>query len=147
MEVGVDLVDTDHTPTGYCAIGSGDIFPYFAMAGLAHFGVRGRHLSEAKLIACRVMGDAISVAAHGLGYPIQMVEVTKATSSAKAHVRRLTADDVRILQDKVGEWKALEADILSEFANPPLPQDPSSQASELSVSIEDAAVLEPADPA
>ena len=116
LEVHPDLTDTNHIGTGYSAIGSGDIFPYYAMASLTHYTVRDRTLMEAKLIACRILQDAINTAAFGLGLPISMVEVHGPEApGACGTAQRLSADDVRAVQDKILEWKAVETETLSEL--------------------------------
>jgi len=107
------MSDTDHIDTGYVAVGSGDIFPYFALAGLAHFDVRNRSLVEAKVLAYRVMEDAISVAAYWLGPPIQMIEITKPPKGA-GQVRILQQDDLNMIADHVATWKGLESETLSQ---------------------------------
>lgn len=113
LEVTINLADLDHRSTGYAAIGSGDIFPYFAMAGLAHFDVKNRSLPEAKAIAYRIMEDAINVAAYGLGPPIQIVELTKPTSGFGV-ARALSSDELRVLSDTVLAWKSLESELLTQ---------------------------------
>lgn len=116
--VGVEPngIEADHTPVGYCAIGSGDIFAY---AGLTHFEVRRRSLHEAKLIAHRVMRDAIQVAAFGLGPPVQMIEISAPDGATPAKATRLTPEDVRVLSDKVDEWKLAEGEVLTELVGAP----------------------------
>jgi 20S proteasome alpha/beta subunit len=126
LEVGADLLDQEHLRAGqgYAAIGSGDIFPYFALASLAHFRVGERHLAEAKLVAYRVIEDAISVAARGLGPPVQMVEVKQGQGpGAPARARKLPPDEIKILQDQVLGWKQLESETLDRFVGL---QDPSA---------------------
>src|SRR5262249_7736678 len=93
FEVHQNLLDSDHLPTGFAAIGSGDIFPYFAMAGLAHFKIQKRTLGEAKMIACRIIDDAINVAAFGLGPPIQMIKIGK-TEGVTGVATRVSDDEV-----------------------------------------------------
>jgi len=113
LEIGIDLLDEDHTASGYSAIGSGDIFAY---SGLAHFNVRQHNLNGAKLIAHRVVDDAIRVAAYGLGYPIHMVEIHKPSGEDQfATAQKLSQDEVRILGDKVTEWKGIESEALAQF--------------------------------
>jgi len=115
LEIGGNLLDFDHLQggVGYSAIGSGDIFPYFALASLAHFNVQRRSLFEAKLLAYRVVDDAIKVAAQGLGHPVQMIEVTKPSRADQPGVARpLTRDEVRIIEDKVEEWRLAESEVL-----------------------------------
>jgi hypothetical protein len=116
LEIGADLLDEDHIPRGYSAIGSGDIFPYFALTDLAHFNVRQHNLAGAKLIAHRVVDDAIKAAATGLGQPIQMIEIRKPNDSGgPATSHKLDSAEMRILEDKVTEWKTLEAEILRQY--------------------------------
>ena len=120
LEIGPNLLHEDHVSRGYSAVGSGDIFPYFALTGLAHFNVRQRDLYAAKLIAHRVVNDAINVAAYGLGPPIQMVEIQKpATEGEFATAHRLSQDEIRILGDKVLEWKQVECDTLAQIVGLP----------------------------
>lgn len=116
LEILPNLVDQDHISTGYAAIGSGDIFPYFALAGLAHFDVAKRGLDEAKWIAHRIVQDAINAAAQFLGPPVQMAEVVKPTQQNQpGAARKLSRDEVNIIEDKVKEWKTLESDTLTAF--------------------------------
>ena len=114
FEVGHNLLDIDHTETGFSAIGSGDIFPYFAMANIAHHKVQMRTLDWAKIVAYRVVEDAINVAATGLGPPIQMVEVKKpGNRSGMAHL--LTQDEVDALKGSVLAWKEIETETLTQL--------------------------------
>jgi proteasome beta subunit len=114
LEIAPNLVDEDHMRLGYCAIGSGDIYPYYAMASLAHFDVQKRTLLEAKMIAYRIMNDAIRVAAFGIGPPIQMYEIVNCTAETAARTTQLSAEDLQVVEDKVAEWKGVEAETLQE---------------------------------
>jgi hypothetical protein len=109
------LLHTDHIKTGYAAIGSGDIFPYYAMAALRHYRVNQGPLSEAKLIACRILEDAIATAAFGLGEPIQMIEVQKHPSGQCGVAKKLSREDILALRDQVTAWKELEGEALTDF--------------------------------
>jgi hypothetical protein len=114
FEVGHNLLDIDHTETGFSAIGSGDIFPYFAMASLAHFRVRTRTLDWAKIVAYRVVDDAINVAAMGLGPPIQIVEIKKPGNRAgMAHL--LDENELLALKSSVLAWKEIETETLTQL--------------------------------
>ena len=64
----------------HVALGTGDVFADYAMASLAH--LMPLPVAEAKLVALRVVQDAIAVAAAYLGPPIQMSTVT--TTGARA---------------------------------------------------------------
>ena len=109
---------TDHLPVGYAAIGSGDIFPYFALTGLKHYGVTNRSLLEAKLIAVRILADVIQTAAFGIGPPIHVVEIQRNKGTCGT-ARKLDRTDVQALVDKVTEWKEAEAEFLTEFVGAP----------------------------
>lgn len=115
IEIGIDLHDQDHIATGYSAIGSGDIFPYFALVGLRHFNVRNHDLAGASLIAFRIVEDACKAAASGLGLPVQMVEVRASVGGGKVRSHPLTKDELLMLSDKVTEWKELESETLRSY--------------------------------
>lgn len=115
LEIHPDLTDTDHVDVGYAATGSGDIFPYVALAGLNHFNVRQRTLEEAKLIAHRIVQDAIGVAAQGLGPPVQMIELPLPSADHPTEARKLDDGEIRILEEKVVEWKEVESETLTRF--------------------------------
>ena len=114
LEVHDNLTDTNHIGTGFAAIGSGDIFPYFAMAELAHFQVKARPLREVKLIAYRIIEDPIHVAAFGLGEPIQVIQLEQCAAGAGV-ATRVPEEQLRVLRDKVVEWKQVENEALSTF--------------------------------
>lgn len=108
LEVGPDLVVTDHREQGYAAIGSGDIFPYFALASLEHHKVRECSLGRATLIAHRVVHDAISVAAYGLGPPVQMITIPEGGEVQER-------DDIEAIKDGVTQWRQIERDALEKY--------------------------------
>ena len=115
LEIHRNLLHTDHMRTGYTAIGSGDIFPYYAMAALKHYQVKQRPLREVKLIACRILEDAINTAAFGLGEPIQMIEIEKAKAGQCGKATKLSRADIQVLRDQVTQWKELEGEALTQF--------------------------------
>lgn len=124
-EIAGDGLGHDHLARGYTAVGSGDIFPYFALAGLEHFDVANRSILEAKLIVYRIMQDAINSAALGIGPPIQMVEVTKQRrAGSTGQARKLLDGELDEIEAAVTAWKAVEGTALTEFiglraSNPP----------------------------
>src|SRR5579859_6089026 len=107
FELHPDMTTTDHMATvGYAAIGSGEIFPYFAMASLAHFDVRKRSLSDGKLIVYRILDDAIRIAAHDIGPPIQMIEIVKPANANEAGKgRELQEEELKAISEQVVAWK------------------------------------------
>ena len=116
FEIGADLIVTDHREQGYAAIGSGDIFPYFALASLAHHNLRECSLSRASLIAHRVVDDAIRVAAFGLGPPVQMITIP---NGDQADVR----DDIEAIKAGVAQWKSIETAALDKYLEAPAGED------------------------
>jgi proteasome beta subunit len=130
---------TDHVVTGYAAIGSGDIFPYFALTGLRHYGVANRSMLEAKLIAVRILDDVIHSAAFGIGPPIHVVEVQR-QADACGVAKILDRADVQALVDKVTEWKTAEAEFLTEFVGAPVaPVAPSEEMTEAANEVPESA--------
>jgi hypothetical protein len=115
LEIHKNLLHTNHIATGYAAIGSGDIFPYYAMATLKHYQMKHRPLQEVKLIACRILQDAINTAAFYLGEPIQMIEIQKKSSGQCGVARKLPGEDILALEDQVLGWKELEGEALTKF--------------------------------
>lgn len=115
LEIHVDLTNTDHIAAGHAAIGSADIFPCFALASLKHFNVPQRTLAEAKLIGYRVVQDAIGIAAYGIGPPVQMIEIARPQPGQPVEGRKLTDGEIRILDEKVIEWKEAESEVMTRF--------------------------------
>ncbi len=115
LEITHTASDVQHEEIGFAAIGSADIFPYFALTSLAHYGVRQRSTAEGQLIAYRVLDDAINTAAYGIGTPIQMSVVDRPSEAAQpGRARPLSIDELRALQEAVTGWKKTETDSLAE---------------------------------
>lgn len=120
------LVDESAVEPGYCAIGSGELFPYIAMTGLGHFGVTRRNLRETKLLTMRVMQDAIDVADAGIGPPISLVQITSPPKgSGPGSATLLDEGELQSLSEAVLTWKELEKETLQAT----LGIDPSGGAS------------------
>jgi len=121
LEIAASILYEDHIDRGYSAIGSGEMFPYVALGGLSHFKVRARTLHGAKLVAHRVMDDAINVAAQWIGPPIQMIElVDPQAAGGPVATRKLVEDEIKILRDKVEEWKQVEGETLAQVVGLPV---------------------------
>ena len=115
LEIDPQARDVQHEDAGFAAVGSGDIFPYFAMTSLVHYGVRQRNILQGQLIAYRVVDDAINTAAQGLGPPIGMWVAEKPLEAeSPAEVRKLLKDELRRIELAVAEWKKIESSTLSE---------------------------------
>ena len=75
------------------------------------------------MIAYRVMDDAISVAAQGIGPPIQMMEIQKPERPGRAgRTRRLDDSELRMIADEVSVWKGIESEALSRCVGLNLPR-------------------------
>jgi len=69
-----------------------------------------------------VIQDAIAVAAFGLGEPISMVEIRAGAEGQSGKAKQLTDEELRILKDKVDEWRGVEGEALTEYVlGPPAP--------------------------
>jgi hypothetical protein len=115
LEISRTASDVQHEEIGFAAIGSADIFPYFALTSLAHYGVRQRSTAEGQLIAYRVLDDAINTAAYGIGMPIRISVVDRPSDAAQpGQARPLSIDELRALEEAVTGWKKTETDSLAE---------------------------------
>jgi proteasome beta subunit len=125
LEISRTASDVQHEETGFAAIGSADIFPYFALTSLAHYGVRERSTVEGQLIAYRVLDDAINTVAYGIGPPIQISIVDRPShASQPGQARPLSIDELRALQEAVTAWKKTESDTLTETLGLGPPEGP-----------------------
>ena len=93
---------------GYAAVGIGDSF--------AHTLLRGRAIKEltvdtAKILAYRVIEDAIAVSAFGMGEPIH-IWVMRCTEGQKnqLEVRELSKTEIDVIQDTCKGWREAELD-------------------------------------
>ncbi len=114
ININQNLNDVDYISTGYAAIGSGSGVSLVVLSNLTHFEPTNRSLREVKLIACRVMEDAIRVASVGVALPLQMIEIVKPTAGAAGQARKLPKDEIDALSAVVADWKELERTNLSD---------------------------------
>ena len=59
--------------------------------------------------------DAINVAAHGIGPPVQMIEKPLGEDGQCKDAHKLADDEIRILEEKILEWKEAESEVLTRF--------------------------------
>ena len=107
LEIPSEGIDQQHEESGFCAVGSGDIFAHFAYNALRHHGIRQRTVDQATWLAYRLLDDAIEVAGYGLGPPIQMWLIRDGTA------KRLSDEEIKGIRDGVQLWKSAEAETLS----------------------------------
>ena len=106
----------NHSDPGYAAIGSGDIFTYHALASFSEFNVKTMSIDKGIILACRIVDDAIKVAAYGLGWPIQLAVIKPDGTKGKAKI--LSEDEVKRVRDDVSFWKGSEADLFRQLDSP-----------------------------
>lgn len=96
--------DVEHDP--HSAIGSGDVFAYFAQASMAHLPLQNADEDVAKMIVYRTIDTACRVSAFGISMPLHMWHAT-ATGCGE-----LALSEVDAVRDAVNLWQQLEADLL-----------------------------------
>ena len=119
LEVHQDGLATNHTSDHFGAVGSGEIFPYYALPALANFDIPARPITQGKLITYRVMDDAIRVAGQFIGPPIQMIAIDRPNPPTHpARSQKMSPDDLLIIRDDVLGWKTLESETLTQYGLP-----------------------------
>ena len=102
---------------GYACTGIGDTFAY---AYLANFYSEELDVERGKLVAYRVIKDAINIGAYGLGEPIDIwtVKVTKEDGNIKTNIRQLSQDEIFALNDAYLLWKESERKVFDSLRIP-----------------------------
>jgi len=104
--IGADGSDEFLEEVGYGCIGSGDIFAY---TFLKNYEVKKLDTEKGKLIAYRVIKEAIKVGAYGLGEPIDIWTIT--TNS----ITRLSNNEIMALDNTYGAWIKMEQELFKEI--------------------------------
>jgi len=99
---------------GYACTGIGDTFAY---AYLANFYSQELDVERGKLVAYRVIKDAIRIGAYGLGEPIDIwtVKVTRENSDVKLDIHQLSQDEIFALNDAYLLWKESERKVFDSL--------------------------------
>lgn len=116
LHIARNGADEQHEHRGFCAVGSGEVFAYFAQESVTGFG-RCANLFQAQMIAYRVVDAAISVAAHGFGLPVQMWTIERDSA------RQLPREELDAIASTVGAWQEASTEIFRGFplSDPQLP--------------------------
>ena len=91
---------------GYACTGNGDVFAYTI---LKNFNVKELDVEKGKLIAFRVIKEAIEIGAFGLGEPIDIWIVTD------KGVKRLSTEEIEALEDSYLIWKRMEEKLFNKL--------------------------------
>ena len=83
-----------------------------AHAMVSHYEMKNRSIAEGQFIVYRVIDAAISTAAAGLDYPVQMSFVQG------GNTKELATDELAGVRDFVGVWKELETETLQGLLAP-----------------------------
>ncbi len=104
---------TDHVGRGFASAGTGGLFAEHAMAVFREFRAKPISLYQAKMLAFRVIEDAIAIGGPNVavGLPVQMAEVTVDGSA-------LLPKDEPLLKDAVLQWRRLEGERFRDHAPP-----------------------------
>lgn len=113
LQVDRNGVDTLIEHIAFLSIGSGDIF---AFADLRRRWPQPRDVARARVVAYRVIRDAIEVAAFGLGMPIDIW-----TLGVDGRIENLESDALTGVKDTCELWCQLEAELdpLATALEPP----------------------------
>lgn len=112
LEVIWNGQDTLYSDRGFHAIGSGGFHAQMAHAMVAHYAMTDRAIAEGQFIVYRVIDAAISTAAAGLDYPVQM-------SLIQGGTKELATEELYGVRDFVGIWKELETETLQGLLGTP----------------------------
>lgn len=113
LSVGGDGGDVWLDDFGYGAVGVGDIFAHAALKG---FNIRALPVSAVKLLACRVIVDAIEIGAFGMGPPIQIWVIQSQQRAATPTVLQVGKDELEALVDTARLFRQTEIDRFTEKA-------------------------------
>jgi 20S proteasome alpha/beta subunit len=91
---------------GYGCVGSGDIFAYTL---LKNYNVKELDTEKGKLIAYRVIKEAIKVGAYGLGEPIDIWAITT------NDIIQASCSEIMALDNTYGAWIKLEQELFKEI--------------------------------
>lgn len=94
---------------GYAATGIGDAFAYTI---LQNYELKGTSIDGGKVLAYRVIDDAIKIGAFGLGEPIDIWTITEVEENDKKVIQSLQLDVTQMaaVRDTCAAWRQAEAE-------------------------------------
>jgi 20S proteasome alpha/beta subunit len=97
---------------GYGCTGIGDVFAYPL---LKDYYTPDLDIEKGKIVAYRIIKDAVEIGAFGLGEPIDIWIMKRNTESKKIEICNLKEEEVAALRDACTLWKDMENKIFKEF--------------------------------
>lgn len=104
--IAPDGLDEFLEDIGYGCVGSGDIFAYTL---LKNYNVKELDIEKGKLIAYRVIKEAIGVGAYGLGEPIDIWTVSKDGT------KQVSEEEILALNTTYGVWLKMEQELFKDI--------------------------------
>jgi 20S proteasome alpha/beta subunit len=104
--IAMDCSDEFLDELGYGCTGIGDVFAHTL---LRRYPVKDLDVERGKLIAYRVLKEAMEVGAYGLGEPIDIWVISK------QGVRRLKRGELEALEDTYSAWRRVEMEIFERI--------------------------------
>jgi 20S proteasome, alpha and beta subunits len=95
---------------GYACTGSGDVFAYTL---LKNFNIKSNNIAEGKLIAYRVIKEAIKIGAYGLGEPIDIWVIQH--KNGKIVIEQLNQEEIIALGDSHLTWRTMEREVFKKI--------------------------------
>jgi 20S proteasome alpha/beta subunit len=113
LEISENGVGEFKEQAGFASLGSAYNLAAVAAAMVSEYAAPTRSLIEGSLLALRILETAVQAAAWGVGGEPQLGIVDSLGA------RILDRDEVDQLQDKVDQWKRLEAETLGAYVTEP----------------------------
>ena len=104
--IAPDCSDEMLDEIGYGCSGSGDVFAYTL---LKNYPVKELSVERGKLVAYRVIKEAIEIGAYGLGEPIDIWVITEEGSN------QLCEEEIMALDDTYKMWKEMEREVFKRI--------------------------------
>lgn len=112
LHISKDAQDEELQEFGYAASGIGDTFAYTLLRGK---DIKNMSCEEGKVLAYRVIHEAVEVGAFGLGEPIDIwvIRKTKKEDKESIELHRLLEEEMDAIRDTYFALKEAEAEIFS----------------------------------
>lgn len=104
--IAPDCSDEMLDEIGYGCSGNGDVFAHTL---LKNYPVKGLDVEKGKLVAYRVIKEAIEIGAYGLGEPIDIWAITE------KGCEQVTTKELMALEDTYNLWKEIERETFEKI--------------------------------
>lgn len=105
--VAPDCSDEVLNDIGYGCVGSGDVFAYTL---LKNYPIKKLSVEKGKLVAYRVIKEAIEIGAYGLGEPIDIWVITD------KGIKQISKKELMAIEDTYNLWKDTERKVFEIFS-------------------------------